>query len=285
MAAPAACCITLPKEVAIQVGCRLKRDTGTQAIDEVGTHHRIDGTNIHFTGIACLNIVLCQQFKAQKNIFETTDGTHAIQEIIHSCFAARQFHLTVLSPKVVVHQSSIWVCHRLGLALKELGGDLRKLIIREAGGSDGHTFLKEIEQHQLHDHVVNAEHPFARWQFSKLLRDLQALNKIDICLIRQNQFAALHLIRRVLQHIQVATEAEILLVVGQEMQVDTRVALNEQRVFDIVAVEGDGTIADRRRKGMLEQSHLVVINIDIGKDILRHGIQDIARLEEVVDTR
>ena len=187
-------------------------------------------------------------------------------------------------PESVVHQFCIRIGHRLGLAFEKFGGNLRKRIIREAGGTDGHTLLQEVKQHQFHNHIVDAKHPFARWQLGKLLGDLQAFHKIDICLVGKNQFAALHLIGGILQHVQVATESEILLVVGQEMQMDTGVALNQQRILDIVAVEGDGAIADRRRKGVLQQANLVVINIDICKDILRHRIQDIARLEEVIDT-
>ena len=36
---------------------------------------------------------------------------------------------------------------------------------------------------------------------------------------------------------------------------------------------------------MLQQAYAVVVDVDIGKDVLQHGVQDVARLYEVVDAR
>ena len=64
---------------------------------------------------------------------------------------------------------------------------------------------------------------------------------------------------------------------------DATVAIDKQRIFYIIAVERDSAVADRRRKRVLEDAYLVVIDIDIGKNILRYRIQDITCLEEVVN--
>ena len=66
---------------------------------------------------------------------------------------------------------------------------------------------------------------------------------------------------------------------------DATVSLDLQCVLYIEAVEGDGVFADRRGEGILEQTDLVFVEIDIGKHVLHHHIQHIARLEQVVDTR
>ena len=66
---------------------------------------------------------------------------------------------------------------------------------------------------------------------------------------------------------------------------DTTIALHQQRIFDIVAIERDGTIGNGRHERMLQDAHLVVVDINIGEDILGHRIQHLTRLEEVVDAR
>ena len=89
----------------------------------------------------------------------------------------------------------------------------------------------------------------------------------------------------VLEDVDVATESEVHLVVGQEVEMDTRVALDLHRVFDVETVEGDGVLADRRGEGVLHQTDLVVVEVHVCEDLLHHDVQHIARLEEVVDTR
>ena len=68
------------------------------------------------------------------------------------------------------------------------------------------------------------------------------------------------------------------------MQMDTRVAIYLERVLYIITVEGDGSLTYRRCERMLQNTYLVVIDVDIGKDILGTDIHDITRLDEVIDT-
>ena len=93
------------------------------------------------------------------------------------------------------------------------------------------------------------------------------------------------MIGRVLQDVEIATETEVHLVVGQEMEMDATVAFDFHRVLDVEAVEVDGILADRRGKGVLYQTDLVVIEVNVGKDLFQHHIQHVARLEQVVQTR
>ena len=53
-------------------------------------------------------------------------------------------------------------------------------------------------------------------------------------------------------------------------------------VGDVVAVEGNGIAAYRTGEGILEQSHVVVIDIHIGKALDQDLIDNVARLEQVV---
>ena len=90
--------------------------------------------------------------------------------------------------------------------------------------------------------------------------------------------------RRVLQDVQVAPETHVLLVVGQEVEVDARVTLDGECILDVVAIETDTLVADRRDEGILQQADMVLIEVDVREDILQDGIDDVTRLEQMVDT-
>ena len=81
-----------------------------------------------------------------------------------------------------------------------------------------------------------------------------------------------------------SAESEILWVVGEEIHQYTAVLSDIRGVCEIEMIEGDGILADRRRERILQQAHLIIIDIDIGEHILHGGVQDITRLEEVIDT-
>ena len=55
------------------------------------------------------------------------------------------------------------------------------------------------------------------------------------------------------------------------------------RVLDVIAVEGNGVLADGRREGVLQQSDLVVVDVDVGEHLFHHRVQDVARLDQFAD--
>ena len=118
----------------------------------------------------------------------------------------------------------------------------------------------------------------------ELLHNLHVLHEVDIALLGDGEFASLHLIRRVGKDVYVATESEVLLVVGQEMEVDALVALHIEGVHDIESIERHGILSDGRGEGILQKAYLVVVDIDVGEHILEHCVEDVSRLEEVVDS-
>ena len=65
----------------------------------------------------------------------------------------------------------------------------------------------------------------------------------------------------------------------------TQVAVYIYRVLDIIAIEGDGILSDRTHKRILQQSHIVVVDIYISKHILECNVKDVARLDKLVNTR
>ena len=63
-----------------------------------------------------------------------------------------------------------------------------------------------------------------------------------------------------------------------------QVAVDIYRVLNIEAIERDGSLADGRRKLILKQTHVVVVDVDVGKHLFKQRVQYLARLQQVVDT-
>ena len=95
-------------------------------------------------------------------------------------------------------------------------------------------------------------------------------NEVHIAAAWQGEFYTTYLIGGVgsEQDVQVARKAKILLIVGQETDVNHFVLLHVERVLQIVAVEGNGVVGNGRAERKLQQAALVVIDVDICKDIL-----------------
>ena len=115
--------------------------------------------------------------------------------------------------------------------------------------------------------------------------NLHVFDEIHVGALWQCQVASLHVERGVGKDEKFASETEILLVVGDELKVIAEVAIDENGVFDVEAVERDGVFADGRHELVVKQSDLVVVDVDVGEKILQNGVEDVARLDEVVDAR
>ena len=74
------------------------------------------------------------------------------------------------------------------------------------------------------------------------------------------------------------------MVVGQEMDVDTTVTINGDRVFNVITIEGDGSATDGRCERMLQEAHLIIVDVDVSEDVLRNDVQDVTSLKEIVNT-
>ena len=228
----------------VEVGGGLGTHTGSQSIDGVAGEHGIDGTDIHLAGIAGLHKILHEGLHTEDDILEPLDLFQVMHKGIHLALTLGEVHLAVLVPEGIVAHHGIRFLHLLGLALEELAGEFVEGIVAQACGTDDDGFLQETGYLQFGYHIVGGQHPGAVGQLGKLLYDTQVLHKVHITPFGNGQFTAFHLIGGVSKYIEVSAEAEILLVVGQEMEVETAVTVHINRVFDIESVEGDGILAD-----------------------------------------
>ena len=117
------------------------------------------------------------------------------------------------------------------------------------------------------------------------LNHVEIFNKIHITLFGERELAFLDMQCGIGEYPQISTKSEVLLVVGQELQMVALVTVHIHRINDIIAVESHGILAYRTGKRILQESDLVVIQVNICKHILEQRVQDVARFKQVVDTR
>ena len=64
-----------------------------------------------------------------------------------------------------------------------------------------------------------------------------------------------------------------------------QVTVHIDSVLNIVSVESDGILADRTDERILQQTDIVIVDVHIGKHVLQGNIQNVASLNELVDSR
>ena len=97
----------------------------------------------------------------------------------------------------------------------------------------------------LSHHIVLGEHPLAIVQAGVLLLYLHVLDPVHIRIVRHVEITFLHMEGAVGKHVEFATEAEVLGVGRDKLQVIAQVAVHIHRILHIIMVEGDGGSADR----------------------------------------
>ena len=94
----------------------------------------------------------------------------------------------------------------------------------------------------------------------------------------------LHPISRVGRHIEFARKSKILRIVGRKLHLDTLCPLHIGGVGQKVAVKTNGIGRGKRRDELiLQQSHVVLVEVHLGEGIFEHGVDRVARVDEFVD--
>ena len=264
-----------------EVGCGLQADTRAEAIDKVLGNHGVDGAYVNLRRLACLDEVLHERLQAYHNVLEALDLRDMVNKTVHGLFALGEADAPILAPEGLVTHGGTLFAHFTLLAAEEVVRQLVEGIVGKARGTYDDGLLHEVNQLQLGYHVINGKHPRRVGQLRELLLYAERLYPVDAALLRNGELTALNLVRGVGQYVDVATEAEVQLVVGHIVQVNALVTLHIDGVLNIVAVEVDGGLADGRRHGVLQNAYLVVVDVDVGKEILGHHADNVARLEQV----
>ena len=279
--------IALGEEMGVQVRRGLSTHPEAQTIVEVLRDEGVDGADIELTGFfprAGLQVILEEGLEHEDGVLKAFQLLEVVEESAHARLVPGELHLTVLLPESIAAIVGATLHLQRVLALETL---LRQRVEGEVGltgGARHHSLLYPLRQHQFHNHIIDGEQPLTVVLLGELLHTLHRLHPVDVGGTGEHQFTALHLIGRVIEDVQLSTEAIVLDIVRQEIEVDTAVIAHIDCVGNIVAVELDGITPDGRTELMAQQQDIVVVDIHIGKHLTHHGGQDLACLEQVVDT-
>ena len=268
----------------IEVGRCLGAQSAAETVHPVACQYGVYRTDVDVVGVVGLDRVLEECLQSEDDILHALRVGYVVDEGAHLALALGQFHLAVLVPELLVAHLGTGLYHLVALVAEEFVGQRLEGIFRQTCGACDEHAAHEREQFQFGGHVVDGLHPLAVRQPLVFLRHLHVLHEVDVALLGNGQLGTTDVECRVVEDEQFAAETHVLLVVGQEVQMDAAVVVDHHRVFDIEAVEIDALVGHRRDEGVLQQAHHVFVEVDIGEDILDDGIEDVAGLEEVVDT-
>ena len=164
-------------------------------------------------------------------------------------------------------------------------GQFVEPIVAHSRGPYHQCLAQELGERHFHKHIVNGEHPLAIGQLRVFLPHLQIIHKVHIAALGNGEIAPFHVQRRVGQHVYLPAETEVLLVVGHELQMIAQVAVHVDGILNVETIECHGILTYRTGERILQESHLVVVDVHIGKHIFQGGIQNVARLYQVVNAR
>ena len=204
----------------------------------------VDRTDVDIVGRGGLYGVLEECLECENDILHALDVLNAMDKAVHTALTLGQFHLPVLVPELLVAHLGIGLRHLLCHTLEKLLGNSVERIVCQTGGTGHGGRAHETDQREVGGHVVLRKHPLTVRQLLILLQYLYVLHEINVRLLGDGHHAATHMERRVFQDIEVTAESHIVGIVGQEVEVDARVAFYLQRVLDVVAVEADAFVAD-----------------------------------------
>ena len=231
-----------------------------------------------------LNIVLHQGSHTQDNVFEALGILHTMNETIHRRFALRKAYLSVFIPVSLITVHGVHIVPYLRLTLEQLLRQFIKGIVGESRISYHQQVLQQIIDVHFCHHIVLGQNPLAIIELRKFLLYLHILHPIHITIVRHIKITFLYMQGAVSKHIELSTESEVLTVGRNKLQMIAEIALYINRILYIIMVERNGCPTDRRRERILQEAHIIIINIDIGKYILQDCVDDFTRLNHLTDT-
>ena len=286
--------VTIPEEMRIERSHRTTSQTQSDSIHEVVGKERIDRSQVEITsvflillgllGMSHLNIVLHQGSHTQDNVFEALGILHTMNKTIHRRFALRKAYLSVFIPVSLIAVHGVHIVPYLRLALEQLLRRFIKGIVGESRISYHQQVLQQIIDVHFCHHIILGQNPLAIIQLRKFLLYLHILHPVHITIVRHIKVTFLYMQGAVGKHIEFSTESKILTVGWNKLQMIAEIALYINRILYIIMVEGNGCSADRRRERILQEAHIIIVDIDIGKYILENGIDDFTRLNHLSDT-
>ena len=279
--------IALQEEMWVEVGGGLGTTSQTESVVEVVGDDGVDGADIHQAGMllrTCLHEVLDESLCTEYHILEAFQVLQPMNKLIHRTFSLRELHLSVFVPELLVLHLRVGIFPDALAASEQCLRKFVECIVGTPRGTHDNGLCKRLQCRKFHHHIVDREHPLTVFQLHILLGALHVVHPVHTALLWNGKLASLHLIGRVVEHVELSSETEVLLVVGDEVKMHATVFSHIHRVGDIETVEGDGIFADRAGERVLEHANLILVDVHIGKDVLQNDVDDVACLEQFVHT-
>ena len=233
---------------------------------------------------ASLYEIFDECLNGEHNVVQSFNLAQLVDKRFHRALALSEFHLPVLAPEVVVAHLSIRVLEHGLTSAQQLLGYLIEGIVAATSGTHHNKLGEELGYGEFNKHIVERHLPLPSRKLRELLHALHVLNPVDIAGLGDGHLATAHLIGRVGKYEDLSTKAEVLLVVRSKVELEAAILSHHDGVSDIEAVELYGILSNGAGERILEQAYIVFVEVDIGEDVLHSGVDDIARLEQVVHT-
>ena len=269
----------------MRIECAHRPSANAQAefVDKVEGDGAEHGAEVEFTllaGRTRLDIIFSYCLDDKQRNAHRLVLRQLLHEISYAGLLLCQFYGAVLIPEFIVAVAGVGDLFGLGLTAEERVGQFVEGIVRDIRVP--HCQELQLGQLQFCPHVVRRQSPFAVIKLCKHLVDVEVVNKVHITLFGNRQTAFLHVECGVREHIEVSAESEVLRVVGPELQMIALLAVDHDRILNIIAVETDSCGTNGADEGELQQAHIVFVDIDVLKHFLKGRIHHITGHEQLV---
>ena len=281
--------VALEEPVAEEVGRGLRGGAEAEPVDEVLRNHGVDGPDVDFRGAVGvgggLHVVLDESLGHEEHGFEAAHLLESADKELHLVLAVAETRGPAGLPESGIAQFGVGLGTGVALEVEVGRGQGGEGEVAVLVGARHLELLQEVDEGELHEHVVATEHLSAAGQFGELLYDAHVLHKVDVGVAGNADVGSFHAPRGVGQDIKRARKAHILRVVGREVHADAAVGAHLEGVDNEIAVEAYGAAAaERTGEVVLEEADVVVEDVDIGEHIAQHGGEYVAGAEKAVDT-
>ena len=271
----------------MQVSGSHSTQTETGAVDIVTGNHCIDRTNIHFARMlfaTCFHEILDQRLGTEDDVFETWYLLNPVHEYVHVALFLGERNLPNLGPVFITLGQHIGFLDNISFQTEKPRFYLIEFIIRIFGGTLHFQSLNAFHKNQFHRHIIVGQHPVTVGQLLIFLNDIHIIHKVHPRSFGQIHGTAFHCIRRVFHHIQMSGKAKVLRILRYKSQVHTLLFVHHQGIHQIIFVESNGSPTDGAHKTALQQTDIIIVDINVRKDIIQDSTQHIAGIEELFDT-
>ena len=262
--------VTAEAPVRMQVTGGHATETETGSVHVVAGNHGVDRAEVELAGVllaARLHEVLDKRLGTENDVLEARYLLDAVHEHVHGTFLFGERHLAHFGPVFVALGKHVGFLDDVPFQAEKTGFYLVEFIVAVLGGALHFQSLYAFHQGELYGHVVVGEHPVAVGQLLKLLHDVEVLHEVDTRLFGQVHHGFLYGIGGVFHYVQMSCETEVLRVLRHEGEVHALLLVHHEGIHQVELIEADGSASDRAYEAALQQADVIVVDIDVGKDI------------------